>query len=239
MGVAAVLIAANGIELPLAIALVVVGTPVALAAFVRLVPSGTLRLAPGVPAAVLVRGILTFAFFGTDAYVSLTFQDVRDQPTWVSGLALTGATIAWTAAAWVQERLVHRVGPRRLVMVGFACVAVGILGMLGAQGALPVPAAIAVWSVAGFGTGLSYSPLSVTVLDLAAPGREGPAAAGLQLTDVLGTALGTGTGGALVALAEGQGWLTRSALEIAFALTLAVALAGLLAARRLPAALPT
>jgi hypothetical protein len=56
---------------------------------------------------------------------------------------------------------------------------------------------------------------------------------------VLGTALGTGTGGALVALAEGQGWLTRSALEIAFALTLAVAVAGLLAARRLPAVLPT
>ena len=35
---------------------------------------------------------LTFAFFGTDAFVSLTFSDVRDQPIWVAGLALTGAT---------------------------------------------------------------------------------------------------------------------------------------------------
>jgi MFS family permease len=185
-----------------------------------------------------VRGILTFAFFGTDAYVSLTFQEVRDQPTWVAGAALTGATIAWTIAAWVQERLVHTVGPRRLVMAGFAFVGIGVVGMLGAQDLLPVPVAIAVWAVAGFGIGLSYSPLSVTVLGLAAPGREGSASASLQLTDVLGVSLGTGAGGAFVAIGEGQGWATRSALELAFAVTLTVALLGIAAARRLPAALP-
>ena len=63
--------------------------------------------APGAracPPRSLVRGILTFAFFGADAYVSLTFQDVRDQPTWVAGVALTGATLGWTAAAWIQQR---------------------------------------------------------------------------------------------------------------------------------------
>lgn len=237
VGVAAVLIAANGIVLPLAVALLAVGGPLAVVAFVRLVPPGTLRLAPGVPAAVMVRGILTFAFFGTDAYVSLTFSDVRNQPIWVAGVALTGATMAWTAASWVQERWVHRVGPRRLVIIGFACVGVGILGMLGAQGPLSIWASIAVWAVAGFGIGLSYSPLSVTVLDLAQPGREGSAAASLQLTDVLGTALGTGASGALVALGEGQGWLTSSALTIAFVMTLLVALAGIVASRRLPTAL--
>ena len=237
IGVAAVLVAANGLVLPLAIALVVIGAPTAVMAFVRLVPTGTLRLAPGVPAAVMVRGILTFAFFGTDAFVSLTFSDVRDQPIWVAGLALTGATMAWTAASWVQERWVHKVGPRRLVIIGFACVAVGIVGMLGAQGPFAIWASIAVWAVAGFGIGLSYSPLSVTVLDLALPGREGAAAASLQLTDVLGTALGTGASGALVALGEGQAWLTSSALTLAFVMTLLVALAGIVASRRLPTAL--
>jgi MFS family permease len=237
-GVAAVFAAAGGPSLPVALVLAGVGVPMAVAAFLRLVPPGTVRLAPGIPAAVLVRGILTFAFFGTDAYVSLTFQEVRDQPTWVAGAALTGATIAWTIAAWVQERLVHTVGPRRLVMAGFAFVGVGVVGMLGAQDLLPVPVAIAVWAVAGFGIGLSYSPLSVTVLGLAAPGREGSASASLQLTDVLGVSLGTGAGGAFVAIGEGQGWATRSALELAFAVTLTVALLGIAAARRLPAALP-
>src|SRR5690606_15719482 len=134
LGVTAVLIAAGGAPPAAAIPLAAAGVPVAVFAFLRLVPAGTIRLAPGMPAAVMVRGILTFAFFGTDAYVSLTFQDVRLQDTWVAGAALTGATMAWTAAAWVQERLVHRYGPRRLVGFGFACVAVGVAGMFGALG---------------------------------------------------------------------------------------------------------
>lgn len=238
LGAAAVLVALSGPPLVLAVVLLVVGAPVAARSFLRLVPPGTMRLAPGVPAAVLVRGVLTFAFFGTDAYVSLTFQEVRDRPTWVAGAALTAATIAWTTAAWVQERFVHRVGPRRLVTIGFGLLAVGIVGMQGALGPLPVPVAIAVWALAGGGIGLAYSPLSVTVLGLAEPGREGAASSSLQLSDVLGVALGAGAGGALVALGEAQGWALRSALEITFAITLVVALAGVAAARRLPTALP-
>lgn len=239
LGAGAVLIALSGPALPVAVLLFGVGAPVAAWAFLRLVPAGTIRLAPGVPAAVLVRGILTFAFFGTDAYVSLTFQEVRDQPTWVAGAALTAATLAWTVAAWVQERLVHTVGPRRLVMVGFGLLAVGIVGMQGALGPLPVPVAIALWAVAGGGIGLSYSPLSVTVLGLAELGREGAASSSLQLTDVLGISLGTGVGGAVVALGDAQGWAVRSALEIAFAATFVVAVLGIAAAHRLPASLPS
>lgn len=239
LGAAVVLIAISGPALPVAALLFAVGAPVAAWAFLRLVPPGTIRLVPGVPAAVLVRGILTFAFFGTDAYVSLTFQEVRDRPTWVAGAALTAATLAWTIAAWVQERLIHTIGPRRLVMVGFGLLAVGILGMQGALGPLPVPVAIALWAVAGGGIGLSYSPLSVTVLGLAEPGREGAASSSLQLSDVLGVSLGTGIGGAFVALGEAQGWEVRSALEVAFAVTLVVAVLGIAAARRLPASLPT
>ncbi len=234
----AVLAAISGAPLGVAVVLVVVGVPVAVAAFLRLVPAGTLRLAPGMPAAILVRGILTFAFFGTDAYVSLTFQEVRDRPTWVAGLALTGATVLWTVGAWVQQKVVHTVGPRRLVGIGFALVAVGIGGMFGALGPLPVPLAIAVWSVAGLGIGMAYSPLSVTVLGLAEPGREGASSSSLQLSDVLGVSLGTGLGGAFVAFGDTSGWATRSALELAFAATLLVALLGVLAARRLPATLP-
>jgi MFS family permease len=237
-GVAAVLAAASGPPAPVAVALAVVGVPTALAAFLRLVPPGTIRLAAGMPAAVLVRGILTFAFFGTDAYVSLTFQEVRDQPTWVAGAALTGATLLWTAGAWIQERLVHRIGPRQLVTVGFGLLAVGIVGVHGALGPLPVPAALAVWSISGLGVGLAYAPISVTVLGLAEPGREGSASSALQLTDVLGIALGTGLSGAFVALAESRGWAVRTGLELAFAVTLAVALLGVAAARRMPVRLP-
>ena len=238
LAVGAVLVAISGPPAWVALILLVVAVPVAVRAFLRLVPAGTIRLAPGMPAAVLVRGILTFAFFGADAYVSLTFQDVRQQPIWVAGVALTGTTLFWTAAAWVQQRWVLTAGPRRVVMTGFGFVALGIVGMLGALGPLPLVPSVAAWSIGGFGIGLAYAPLSVTVLGLAEPGREGSAASSMQLTDVLGTALGTGLGGAFVALGEGRGWETRSALELAFGVTLAVALAGMAAARRLPTSLP-
>lgn len=238
VAVAGVLVAVGGVAVPLAVGLLAVGVPVAVVAFRRLVPVGTLRLAPGMPAAVAMKGILTFAFFGADAYVSLTLEDVRGQRPWVAGVALTITAVTWTAAAWVQERVIHRVGPRRLVGIGLSLVAAGTGLLFGALGPLPVALATVVWGIAGFGIGLSYSPISVVVLGLADPGHEGAASASLQLSDVLGTAVGTGVGGAALALADAQGWATATALRGAFAVTLVAALLGILASRRLPEALP-
>jgi MFS family permease len=186
----------------------------------------------------MVRGLLTFAFFGADAYVSLAYADVRGEPIWVAGLALTAATLLWTTGAWIQQRLVHTLGPRRLVTAGFAGVALGIVGLAGGLGAAPLWPSVAVWAVAGLGMGLAYPSISVTVLATAPAGQEGSASASLQLTDVLGVALGTGMGGAFVALGEARDWRPAAGLEIAFAVTVAVALLGTLASRRLPARLP-
>ncbi|MGH8934155.1 MAG: MFS transporter [Egibacteraceae bacterium] len=233
-GAALVLMGLAGPPPVAAVALIGVGAPVGALAFVRLVPAGTLRLAPGLPAAVLVRGMLTFAFFGTDVYVSLTLAEIRGQPTWVAGAALTAATLLWTAGAWVQQRVIHTVGPRRLVITGFLLVAAGIGGIHGALGPLPVPAAIAVWSLAGLGMGLAYSPLSVTVLGTAEPSDLGAASASLQLSDILGVSLGTGLGGALLTLGQARALSTAATLRLTFMASLVVALLGAAAARRLP-----
>ena len=238
-GVALVLGGLGAHQAPLAVALVSAGVLPASWAFARLVPTGTIRLRPGLPSAVAVRGILTFAFFGADAYVSLTITDVRDQPTWVAGMALTGATLAWTTGAWIQQRLVNERGPRWLVRRGFVLVAIGIAGLAVAiDSSVPVAVAIAAWTVAGMGMGLAYAPLSVTVLGTAAVGQEGSASASLQLTDVLGVSLGTGLAGVFVAVGDGRGWSTSTSLTLALAMTLAVAAGGVWAGRRLPQALP-
>jgi MFS family permease len=103
---------------------------------------------------------------------------------------------------------------------------------------VPVGLLVAAWTVAGLGIGLAYAPLSVTVLSTAAPGQEGRSSASLQLSDVLGVALGTGLGGVVVALGDGRGWATASSLTIAFLITLAAAVGGVFAAGRLPRRLP-
>ncbi|HET6954683.1 MAG TPA: MFS transporter [Acidimicrobiales bacterium] len=237
-GVALVLAGLGAHQAWLAVALVAAGGPPAAWAFVRLVPEGTVALHRGLPAAVAARGILTFAFFGTDAYVSLAITDARDQPLWLAGVALTGATLAWTTGAWIQQRLVVQRGPRWLVRRGLAVVAAGLVLMMVSLGPVPVALAVAAWSVGGLGMGLSYAPISVTVLGTAAPGQEGRASASLQLTDVLGVSLGTGMAGVFVALGDGRGWATGSSLTIAFVVTLAAALGGVAAAGRLPRSLP-
>jgi MFS family permease len=237
-GVALVLGGLGAHQVGLAGALVVAGAVPAVWAFVRLVPAGTLGMRAGLPAAVATRGVLTLAFFGTDAYVSLSVTEAHGAPTWVAGLALTGATLAWATGAWVQQRVVRVRGPRWLVRRGFGIMAAGIGGMLVGLGSVPVGVVVVAWTVGGLGMGLSYAPISVTVLGMAAPGQEGRASASLQLTDVLGVSLGTGLVGVLVAVGDGRGWATASSLTVGFVLTSAVALGGMAAAGRLPRCLP-
>lgn len=218
------------------LALGVVGLAIGIPAFARLTPPGTVRVARGLPAAVLMRGMLTFAFFSADVYVALALEDWRGLSAVAAGLALTAATLTWTAGSWIQARHVGRLGTRRFVRTGFAIVAIGVAGFAAVLiPEVPVIVGIAAWSVAGLGMGLSYSPLSLTVLRDAPPESQGAATAGLQLSDVVGTALGTGVGGALIAIGHREGFEDWVGLGATFAMGAAVALLGIALAGRMSA----
>jgi hypothetical protein len=90
--------------------------------------------------------------------------------------------------------------------VGFAILFVGILAFMVvfARG-VPVWLAVPLWGFAGFGIGLAYSAPSLIVLREATGADQGAATAALQLSDVLGSSLGTGLGGPGVAVADGVG----------------------------------
>jgi MFS family permease len=81
--------------------------------------------------------------------------------------------------------------------------------------------------------GLAYSPLALIVLREAAPEAQGSASSALSLTDTVGTALGTGVAGAIVAASLRSSGKPVPGLAIAFAVALAVGLAGLLLTGRL------
>ena len=215
--------------------LVAIGAAILFPALTRLTPDGTLRARPGVPAAVLVRGLLTFAYFAADAYVPLALTSVRHTSTTFAGLVLTVATVTWTAGAWVQARLASVRGARTLVSGGLVIVAAAILGMASLLSkSVPLWVAPVAWGVAGFGIGVAYSPTSLIVLGFADPSRVGEASAGLQLSDLLGTALGTGVSGAAVAIAHQHGAGNRAGLLGAFAAAAAVAFIALASSTRLP-----
>ena len=187
----------------------------------------------GLPATIACRGLLTFAFFGADAYVTLTVTAVRHRSTLVASLAVTGATLAWTAGAWIQARLSDTWEGRRLVRAGLLVILAGIAGMvLVLQPTVPVATGLVAWTVAGLGMGLAYAPLSLMMLQEASPGQEGQASASLNLTDVLGTAIGIGVGGAAVAAEPGR--QLHLGVTAAFAAAAAVGAVALAVTRRLP-----
>lgn len=219
---------------PLPVVLVAVGLLVGTPAFARLTPPGTLRAARGLPTAILLRGVLTFAFFCADAYVPLAIQEWRGYPAIVSGVAFTASTLAWTGGSWILAHRIEQVGVRRFLAAGAAVLLLGIAGFsLMLLPTWPIVGGVVMWGVAGLGMGLSYSALSLVVLRWARPEEQGSATAALQLSDVLGTSLGTGLGGALIAagLRAGQpGWV---GLAETFAVAAGVAIVALVLTRRL------
>jgi MFS family permease len=235
VGTACFLGGLNARPWPVAGGLVVVGGSVVLPSLNRLFPPGTLRARAGLPATILSRGLLTFAFFGADAFVTLAIVTVRHRSLAVAGIAVTASTLAWTVGAWIQARSNQRLEGRHLVQMGLTLILVGIAGMLLVlHPTVPVAVAVTAWATAGLGMGLSYAPTTLMMLRHAPEGREGWASASLSLSDVLGSALGAGFGGAAIAAGAVYGWSLSTSVAIAFALPAAVAVAGLALSGRLP-----
>jgi MFS family permease len=224
-------------QLPIVVVGVLAGGALLVVSLRRLVPPGTLLGRRGLPATILGRGLLTCSFFAGDAYVPYAITAVRHAPTEMGALALTAATMTWTAGSWVQARWITRVGPRRLIRLGEGMVFIGLALMsVTLLPSVPVALGIVAWGIAGFGIGQAYAPLSVTTLDRATRGQEGRATSALQLFDVLGQAVGTGVAGAIVAGAA-RGLGHRDGVALAFGFALFVSLISILAGVRLPSRL--
>jgi hypothetical protein len=90
--------------------------------------------------------------------------------------------------------------------------------------------------VAGYAMGLAYSPLALIVLKEAPAAEQGRASAAISLTDSLGTALGTGITGALVAASVRGTGDPAVGLAIGFGVAAAVTLLGVVIGGRLHSA---
>jgi MFS family permease len=218
----------------LLVGLGVAGIVLAVYALRRLTPAGTLRAARGLPAAVLMRGIITFAFFAVDAYVALALVEWRGLRAVEAGIALTAATISWTAGSWTQAHFSTRHPPEWFVRVGLLVLVAGLGSFIVVL--LPTVSpwlAVPTLAVAGYAMGLAYSPLALIVLKEAPTAEQGRASAAISLTDSLGTALGTGVTGALVAASVRGTGDPAAGLAVGFGVAVAVALLGVALGGRL------
>lgn len=214
---------------------IIAGAALGIPLLARMLPPGTLRARSGLPATTLIRGMLTFGYFGADAYVTLAITLVRHHSPALAGIAVTGATLTWTLGSWFQARMAARWPKRRLIRVGGALILISVaaFGLMLAPG-VPVTEGIIAWTASGLGMGMAYASVTLLVLAQAPPGREGWAVACLNLADVLGSTLGIGLGGAAVAATSGAGGHLAAGVATALALAAAALAGALLVSRGLP-----
>ncbi len=223
----------------LLVVLVAVGLLAGIPALLRLTPPGTLAARPVLPAAVMLRGVLTCTFFGVDAYVTLALEDARGLSAIAAGVVLTAATLAWTAGSWTQARNAERWPTRRFVRVGFLVVVAGLaLYTWTLHPDVPVWLAVPTLAIAGYGMGLAYAPMALIVLREAPAESHGTASSALSLMDTLGTAIGTGVSGAIVAAGLRATGEVSVGLAVAFVVSIAVGVGGFAISGRLRATRP-
>ena len=233
-GIGLVTVGLAGDPGPQLVLFAVVGLAIASFALARIVPPGTLRAARGYPAAILLRGVLTFAFFAVDVYVALLLEDVRGWSAFGAGIAITAATLSWTAGSWTQARLSARYPHEWFVRIGFPIVALGIAGLgLILLDQVPAFLAVPIFGFAGFGMGLTYAQFALIVLRDVPREDQGNVTAALTLSDSVGTALGTSVAAALVHTAVATGGSPAPGLAVAIAIGSAAAWIGFLLSPRL------
>ena len=98
---------------------------------------------------------------------------------------------------------------------------------------MPVVLAVPTFALAGLGMGLGYAPLSLIVLRESPPETQGAASSALSLSDTLGTALGTGVSGAIVAASIRSTGVPVDGLVGAFWVAIFVGIGGVLLTSRL------
>jgi MFS family permease len=209
---------------------VIAGLVVALPPLRRLLPEGALRLRAGLPTVVMLRGILTFAFFGAEAYLPLSLTRLHHGTPEVVGIPLTLAALGWSAGSFWQGR--QRQDRVRLLRLGFVLVAIGVAALLVvATSATSLWWAVPPWLVAGTGMGLAMPIVSVLTLELSPEADQGANSAALQVSDMTGGILGIAAAGALITPAVGSGRLGAALLAADLGLG-AVAALGALATGR-------
>lgn len=169
-----------------------------------LLPPGALRVARGLPAVIVARGLFSAGFAAADAYLPYSLIALRDLPPVVAGGIATVGAVSWATGSELQSRLSERLSDRRCIGLGAISFLVGasLVGAGTATGLIPV--VVVGWLAAGLGIGTAYPRLSTSTLSLSAPEERGRSSAALQIGDGFGNGLALTVVGVITAFAPGS-----------------------------------
>lgn len=187
-------------------ALMALGMCVAIIFAIRILPDGTFVAKPGVPAIVLLRGLMNGTLLAVETYLPLMLKEVHGWTATEAGMILTSSSVFWAIGSWIQGRITAPHHRRRIPTIALIAQASGTLLTLSAVS--PHISGLFViigWAVAGLGLGLAYPALTVKALSVTKPERHGEVSAALQLADTIGASLLIAVAGILYAFSLGLG----------------------------------
>lgn len=209
------------------VGLAVVGLAVGLP---PLLPVGTLRARRGLPTAILLRGLLSAAFFGAEVFLPLLLQTRHDLSPSAAGAVLTFAAITWSIGSWVRGRAITV--PDTVFLGGGALVmgvGIAVVNLLIAP-SVPVAIGYAGWAVAGFGIGVALPTTSILTLHLSPPAEQGANSSALQTMDAVASASALALGGTLFTVLGGA--TSDAAFVAGFAVAAGISLVAMLVSGR-------
>jgi MFS family permease len=184
--------------------LVLAGIAMLAYALPPLLPRGTLRATPGLPATVAARGVFAASFACLEMFMPLVLQDESGLSPTLTGLVMMTGALGWVSGSTYTGRSAARERYGAILRLGALSLVVGSavsLGMVPLETQPWLASAVAVvgFTVMGLGMGLVAPLLSALALDLAEPGRQGESGAAIQMSDALGQSVAAGLVGVLFA----------------------------------------
>ena len=187
-----------------------------------------------VVAAVVTRFLAGMAMFGALSFVPLFLQSVTGATATGAGLALTPFVLGWVVTSVVSARLVLRVGYRRVVLAGMACLTGAFLLFTRWTSALTQGVAMRDVVLAGVGMGLVVVPMLIAVQSAVSRTDLGAATSMTQFFMSSGGALGLSVMGAVMAQRLHASLPMSGALHGVFVVGFVVCLAALASAFLVP-----
>lgn len=198
LGVAALQLAGQGLDWSAPL-FAVAGLVMLGVSLPRLMPERFFQLGRGLPAVIVVRGLLGGAFFGSETFIPLMLVEQRGLSLLLAGGVLTLGAVGWSVGSWLQSRPQLALRRDRIITLGTGLLGVG-LALVALAVRLPhvwlgmIPLS---WVLCGMGMGLSIASTSLAVMTLSPLAEQGRNASSLQLSEALGSSLFIGLAGSI------------------------------------------
>jgi MFS family permease len=190
----------------------------------RLLPTGTLWFARGLPSVIGVRAAMGGSFLAAEAYLPLMLRDEHGYSPAQAGAVLAVSSVAWALGSWLQGRLGEGVDRYRVMLLGvLTFAAMMVLLAVAVWLRWPGWAPILVYGVATLGVGLAYPTTTLLTMRLSPAPEIGRNSSALQVGESLTGAVALAVTGVVFGLL----YTTRPTAAFVGTLTVAAVVGGL------------